>query len=370
MKSKIHLWICLSFLFLGCSNDDNNSETGNSVFPASFTVIGEDQSQVYQFTSQNGSQMGSSSSLTEQLGVPSNYLTIRQNDEYLSFYTFSEDSFSLFRWNVDQSVGETFDSFYTVSTQRSIAWGIDLDDVVLFGYFGPFTARNLFLQRVDLVEDSLRDIPIEDNVMLSFQPLLHNQKLYLSFRDMQGNNKLVLYDEANDRLSQVLDFGTAPFSFLVAENDEIAVIQNLPSPTMGFYNGEDLTLIEEVALQRNFPLEMGPIQNASIFENRFYYNFVYPQPAILPEGPAVYDLQTGEHGLIDLAGILSEVETEVGQNIEVTTQRFDEVSRVFLVGFAATSSNTISGGVVQISEDGTRFEIFEFPFFPTYFVRN
>ncbi|MEL7268500.1 MAG: hypothetical protein AAGL34_02950 [Bacteroidota bacterium] len=370
MKSKIHLWICVSFVVWGCSNDDNDSDNHNGEFPASFTVIGEDQSQVYQFTSQNGSQMGTSSSLTERLGVPSNYLTIRQNGDDLSFYTFSEDSFSLFRWNVGQSTGETFDSFYTVSAQRSITWGIDMDDAVLFGYFGPFTARNLFLQRVDLVEGNLRDIPIEDNVMLSFQPLLHNQKLYLSFRDMEGNNKLVLYDEANERLSQVLDFGTAPFSFLVAENNEIAVIQNIPSPTMGFYDGDDLTLIEEVSLQRNFPLEMGPIQNASIFQNRFYYNFVYPQPAILPEGPAVYDLQTGEHRLIDLSRILGQVETEIGQNVQVTTQRFDEVSRVFFVGFASTSLNSISGGVVQIAEDGNRFEIFEFPFFPTYFVRN
>ncbi|MEL6306119.1 MAG: hypothetical protein AAFQ20_15205, partial [Bacteroidota bacterium] len=239
MKSKIHLWICVSFVVWGCSNDDNTSENFNGTFPASFTVIGEDQFQVYQYTNQVGSPTGTTLNLTEQLGVPSDYLTLRQNGNNLSFYTFSQDSFSLFKWNVDQSSGENFDSFYTVSTQRSIAWGIDSDDTVLFGYFGPFTARNFFLQSVGLTKSSSRDIAIENDVMLTFQPLLHDQKLYLSFRDMEGNNKLVVYDKVNDQLSHVLDFGSAPFSFLIGENDEVAVIKNIPSPSLEYYSGDD-----------------------------------------------------------------------------------------------------------------------------------
>ena len=370
MKSKILFGILFGYLMVACSSDDEGT-TSEPIppSPTSFIAIGENDTQVLQYSYDAEANAGMSTNLTETVGLPIGYLAIRQNDEVVSFYTFFQGAFNLYQWDTQQLQGMVFEQFYELTDERSVAWGTDLGNNVLFGYFGPFTARDLALQRVSLLGDVGTDVTIESSVASTSRPLTANERVYISYVDSEQDHKLVVYDWTTEELSVILNFGKQPFSFFVTENDEVAVLKNEVPPVMELYDAANLDFLNRMTLSTNLRFDSGPVNDVVLLDNKVYYNFTFAQPSTLTSGPAIYDLDSGDNVVFPLDNIVDEVEQQVEQSIGITTQVYDKVNNVFLVGFGALDA-TNRGGVFQLSEAGELIEVFEFPFTPTYLVRN
>jgi hypothetical protein len=373
IKSALELknWILaiLALSFIACSSDDDggNVPSGNSTLQ--FTVIGEDLDNVYQLSYDSSLESQNIINLTTELGVGPNYLTLRQTDDLVSFYSFSGGRFSLYLKEIETNAIQVFNDFYTNTPQRSVTWGLNDKTNVFFGYFGPFGSPNLGLQDLTFDGNDETDVVVDFNVDATFGPLLFDGKVYMAFRDNLGNYKLRFYDTTTKSVGPTLDFGTTAFSFFISETGDVAVVKVEANPTLELYRADDLGFIESYDLNVNLGFNLGVVDDALLIGDNLYFNFVYPQPSRFVEGPAIYNLQTDEVTILNIGGLVNLVESEIGKSVLLINQVFDSVNNVFLMGYG-TSGNEVEGGVIVASENGELLARIELPFFPTYFVRN
>ncbi len=373
---KLKNWIGL-VLFLGlvaCSSEFEPVEqplgpTSGQGQGVDFMVIGEDLDKVYQFTYNAALGDGTSIDLTQELNVPSDYLTLRQKDDVLSFYSFEGGFFSLSLKNVATGQSTLYDDFYLNTPERSIAWGINDDEAVFFGYFGPNGARNLALQDFELQGSGSTDFTIDFNITATFTPLLFDGKVYISFTDSMGNYKLTFYDTEVMAVGPILDFGTTPVSFFITDTGDLAVVKNQLETSLDTYGADDLLFINSVPMDINLGFSPGAVSDVFLIGDELYFNVDYPQPSRFSEGPAVYNLSSKEINILDLFTIVETVEQEVGTNLTITTQVYDSTRNVFLIGYAILNDEA-RGGVIQASVNGDFLADIPLSFFPTYFVRN
>lgn len=363
------LFICV--LFVGCNSDDNSGAIiqEEKLSMASFTVIGEDESSVFQFSYDGTTEQGQLQNLTEELGATPNYLTLREVDDLISFYYFSQGAFSLILKDVYTGATASYNDFYANGQGQSVTWGINTVSNVYFGFFGPFGSRNLGIQDVEFRGDLGQDITIDFNIEFVFQPLLFDDKIYFSFKDGQGNYKFTFYNTASKTIGPILNFQDIPISFLIDESGALAIIKNGVAATLEIFDANNLTLVDSQPLNFNTGFSPGPIDGAVLKDNLLYYAFPYVQPAKFSAGPAVFDLTTQENSLVDLFSITAEVEQDLGAAIGITTQIYDASKEVFLIGYGVLGNST-NGGILQISPKGNLIANIPLSFFPSYIVRD
>lgn len=356
-------------VLMGCSSDDNAGGDVPLVQTADFVVIGEDLDNVYQYSYVGDDASGTTLDLTQEMGVPSNYLTLGQHEETLSFFTFRSGAFSLALKNLATGETNNYEDFYTVTPERAVTWGINNDIKAFFGYFGPSGSSNLGLHDVELNGTLQEDIVVDFNVDATFRPLLYNGKVYMAFRDNLGVYKLAHYDITTSSIRGILILGTTPISFFVTETGDIAIVKNEAKAALDIHSGVDLSFIETIETEVTLGFSPGVINNIVLDGDRLYFNFQYPQPSRFVEGPAIHDLNTKTTFFLDLAGLVSQAEARIGKSIAITTQVYDPSQAVFLIAYG-TLEDEVEGGVLIVSEKGELLQQVSMPFFPTYIVRN
>ena len=369
MKSKNIFWVVLTLIILGCSNDDNPIEEPEEVTIASFRVVGEDADNVYQYDYDGDIGSGELINLTEEIGVLPSFLTLRQLDEFLSFYSFRDGAFSLAQRNYRNGASATYVDFYANGPNRSVAWGTNTLTNVFFGYFGSGDSRVLAIQDVDLQNSQSQDLTIDFNINLLFQPVLFEDKVYITYLDNEGNYKLTFYDTLGKTLGPIINFSTIPISILIDAAGDVAVVKNGITPTLEIYDSDDLLFKGANDLTFNTGFSPGPVDGAELLDNKLYYAMPFVQPARFSAGPAIFDLETQENMAIDLIGIVEEAEQEMGFTITVNTQTFSRSKNMFFVGYALLETGN-QGGVLQISTEGELVNNTTFPFFPTYIIKD
>lgn len=370
MKLKVLVWAFLALSIIGCSTDDNINVEPEQIQKASFKVIGEDSDSVYLFSYNGFSETTITENLTEELGVQPDYLTLRQLDNLLSFYSFSQGAFSLTQKNIATNTSSSFENFYINDANiRSIVWGINDINNVFFGYFTPSGARNLAIQNIDLSGSQSEDLTIDFDVDLLFQPVQYNEKLFLSYRDALGNYKLTSYNTASKTLGPIVNFSSVPISILIDDVGDLAVVKNGVEATLERYDTDSLSFLSSTALNFNSGFVAGPISGAVLSEEKLYYAKPFVQPARFSAGPAIFDIVTQENTIIDLPGIADNIEEELGASILITSQRFSKAEAVFLISYAVNSEE-IKGGVLEISSAGNLVNNVTFPFLPTNILKD
>ncbi|RDY59931.1 hypothetical protein [Flagellimonas nanhaiensis] len=354
---------------MGCSSDLEREKTSTTKISADFLVIGEDLTSVFQYSHDSESDSGTTFNLTDELGVPPNYLTLVQQNEVLSFYSFAQGSFTLAIKNTSTGETKIFENFYTNTPERSITWGINNEANVFFGYFGALGGGNFALHDLQLEGTDREDVTVDFNVGATFRPLLYKEKVYIAFRDNQGNYKLTFYDPMTMSTGRILNFGTVPISFFSTESGNIAVVKNELNGDMEIYNPEDLSFKESYEMDISLGFAPGMIDDAVLVGNELYFNIIYPQPSRFVKGPAIYNLATRETTVLNLPDLVGQVETEIGKAINFTVQVYDPSHDVFLMGYG-TFGDDAEGGVVATSVDGELLQQTSLPFFPTYFLKN
>ena len=371
MKLKYLFLPVLALSMIGCNSDDSSDTIPMEVeVPvASFIAIGEDSENAYQYNFEGSTELGELINLTQELNVTPDYLTLREVDDLISFYFFSQGAFSLVVRDVRTGFSATYSDFFANSPGRSVAWGINTESNVFFGFFGPSGTRNFGVQDVNLQTTEIQDTAIDVDVDFIFQPLLVNRKVYFVYRTNLGDFKFTFYDTVTQSAGPILDFGTIPISFLVADSGDLAIIKNGVAATLELYDADTLTLLETLPLQFNTAFSAGPVEGAVFEDGILYYAFPYVQPSEFPSGPASFDIASQENNLIDFFGIADDVEAELGESIALTVQLYDPLQNVFLVGYEVLDGSA-RGGVLQISVDGELVFNASTTFVPTYFVRN
>ena len=371
-RLRLYGLLLLVSLGIACSNDDGTLiETGQEALPE-FQIIGEDENSIFLYTSTEDPDEGSILNLSEFSGVNRQYLTLRQTDNLVSFYTFASDNFSVVFHDVGTNSNASYPNFYTVSDERAITWGSNSEDEIYLGFYSPRGTRNYNVRIMDPVSGDFTDVPIEDNTTQAFSPLYANGRLALPYRDVSGNYKIAVLDTDNAALIVIYNFGSSPTSVFLNGFDELGVLSS-PDQLNYQYNFYDLqngnqTGTGDFQLSKFFA--PGPL-DANISDNKLYYINFFAQPYPVTTGPAVFDLGNQEDLVIDILGIKQEVETEIGNPIVLTDIHFLESAALFAIGYAeAGDQSGFIGGVVFIRPNGEKVYRLELPFVPTYIVRE
>lgn len=371
MRIKLSLFFALFLiLLLGCAKDVIPVEEEISL--PIFTVIGEDLDFVYEYHYNGLIDSGEVKNLSNELGVYSDYLTLRQLQTTLFFYSFSSGSFSLARKNLVSGNSETFQNFYTNTGQRSISWGINSENTVFFGFYAPVGSTNLGVLSVDLSGIQVRDLILENNILNLYQPLYSNGKLFITYKDSLSNYKITVFNTNSKQVIKTLEFEKAAPSILLDDFGDLAVIK----PVMGLealleiYDFNTLEIKEQVTLTLNQTFGAGPL-SAILNTDKLYYSYTYSQPFSLATGPAILDLNTNSNTVLDLVSLFAQVESELGSPIVLVSQGYSKFQNVFFVGYGVLNNgDNVEGGVLIISESGELLKNIAIPFAPTYFVKD
>ncbi len=374
MSSKNFFLLVFVLFLCGCSNDSPSSGTDNplvSVVP-DFKVLGADLSNMYQFNYSADAESGQTVNLTSENAIGNQFLTLRQVEEVLTFYTFAFGSFSAIQRNLETGEFRTLQDIYTVQDDRSVIWGANSGETIFFGYYSPQGSRNFGMRSIDITSRETVDIAIEDNVQNVYEPLYYKGKLFVAYRDLNGNNVVAVFDTTNSELIRSWDFGGSNASFFIEAAGDIAVITNVAGneyrQTIYDFDTLDAKSEDGFIVERFFA--PGPLEAELVADRLYYLNFE-ASPSSVPYSPAIFDFIRDENIILDLFGIVQQLEQELGKNISFTSYRYLPSGRVFLFGYTVDfNGGTFNGGIMVISEQGELLENIETPFVPIYFIKN
>jgi hypothetical protein len=362
--------LLVTFLF-SCSKDGVLEMEAENITIPDFKVIGEDVENIYQYSYKGSLSQGTQINLTQSLGLSPAYLTLRQVSEVLSFYSFSSGNFSVVQHNVITEQSNAYPDFYSISDERSIIWGTNSEDLLFLGYFSPIGSDNFGLRTIDPETGNSTDISIAINVDKVYDPLYYQQRLILSYRGVDDNFHVTIFNTETRSIIQTFDFNSDIPNILIDELGNLGIISGKANNSFAYqvYDIESLILINEVNFNLNKYLNPGPLKGA-IYENTLYYSNSYAQPSIVPFGPAYFDFVLDKNIIIDMISIVRQVEEETQFSIDLTAMQYIASDEVFVMGYGnIDNANMITGGILIIAKDGTLLERIEVPFAPTYFIK-
>ncbi len=358
------------FLLVSCSKEVQDT----SVLEATpkFTAIGEGATSVYQYDFVSFAEEGNLVDLTDELGVGTEYLTLREVGDELTFFSFTSDSFSAYQYHTITGQKRTFENFYIDSDERSITWGASSGDHLFLGFYQPKGERNLYVRVFDPVTGTEKDLFIENSVLHAYKPLFHDDKLFVSYQDADSEFHITIIEGSTLSVKDTLDFEDFAPSFLINDRNELMVIKNKQGSDQEYviYDFDNWMVLEEGPLQINRTFVPGYLESDFIDGKLFYQN-LYAQPSTLVFSPAIYDLANRSNSIIDLVGIISNFQDENSTSIIPISQGYDPIGKVILIGFGRNDNiNELVGGVLVISEKGELIGHVDLPFVPTYFMKS
>ncbi len=372
MKYHQLLGLCLSLVFfVSCSKDDGPGAVIEKASTPNFKMIGEDEENIFQYSYNATQESGTQINLTQTLGLDPFYLTLRQVDEIISFYSFSAGSFSILQQNTLSGQATTYADFYTVTEERSITWGTNSEDLLFLGYYTPKGSRNFGIRTLDPNDGSFTDLSIEPNIQQAFDPLYFRERIFMTYKDAAGVYKTAIFNTETRTIIRTLDHGEGIPNVLIDDEGNLGVIIGTGNSVFVYqvYDMETLILQRESLFILDKFLPPGPLQGA-VYGNTLFYTNSLAQPSPVTFGPAYFNFENDTDFVIDILSIVQQVEQETQFTIALTAMQYIEEAEVFLMGYAIANFTTeINGGVLVISKTGTLLERIEVPFAPTYFIK-
>ena len=367
-----YLSVFLSLFIWSCSSDDaEEQEPLNEQNFAHFQFIGEDENSIFWYDYDAEQELLSSMNLTADDNLDRFYITLRQVDEVLSFFSLFQGSFSLFQKNIRTNSISTTEDFISITGERSVIWGANSETQILIGYYSPPGSGEFGVRVLDTSTGNFVDTPLASNVFDTLDPLYFNQRLFAAFMDNNDRYYLIVFNTADFSIVRGFDFGDEIPSFLIDDNGNLVLLRGRQGVfTKEVYAPANMDLLMSQSFELNEFFDPGPI-NAYLRDNKLYYQSALVQPAPIAYTPAVYNFDNAENPITDILTIRETVIDQLGQNFIPTAFGFDSVNRNFLMGFANTSpAGTFNGGVIIIAEDGSLVETLELSVVPTYFIKN
>lgn len=373
MSSRILLlWVIVLCLW-GCSKDsqDTGPNDISTIDIPDFKVLGSDLENIYQYNYTTDSISSETVNLTTDNAINNQFLTLRQVGDILTFYNFAFGNFTAIQRNVATGEYRVLDNIYSVEDESSVIWGTNSGEKVFFGYYSPRGSSNYGIRSIDIASRASMDISIEDNVQTVYEPLYHNGKLFITYRDLNGNIVVDIINADTFELIRTWDFGSSTASIFIEAAGDIAVITNLAGNEYlnTIYDFDTLEAISETSFNLERFFQPGPI-DVELVADRLYYLYLEPVPSSVPYSPAIYDFIQDQNIILELFEIVQQVEQESGRNVSFTSYRYLPEGRVFLFGYTVDfNGGSFDGGILLISEQGELIEHRITPFIPIYFLK-
>lgn len=365
--------ICLFALMAiagSCSRDDGPPIEEALQLP-DFLAIGEDTEQVFQMSFEGNGKTVAFSSLTEKINLSNRYLTHRQIGTLLTFFYFRAGAFGVIQHDMLSGESRELGEVFRLDGDQSVIWGTNTEDAIIMGYYAPIGSGNYQIRKINIESRDESELTIAFNANNVFDPLYHNGHLFLTYVDSNGEYRVSIVETETFTILQAMEFGQAVPTLAITGDEQLAIITggNINSYILSVYEPAAFTLLWSQAFQVDRFFDPGPL-DARLEDEILYYIHYFPQPSTSLFGPAFYDFSTGMGSILDMNGIHSRMETELGENIELTAVRYFPQKATFGVGFYYDSGDTgIQGGIMMISRNGQLLETVSVPFAPTYILR-
>lgn len=368
---KAFLLILVVFLW-NCSNDDDLPREDIVSDVPDFILLGEDLNYLHLYSYDASEEDATSVNLTVEDNLGVDIITVNQVEEVVTFYSFASDSFSALQKNILTGEGRQLPAFYTLEDNRSVIWGTNSESHLFLGYYSPRESGDYGMRSIDINTNLTSDILLEGNVTNVYDPVYYNGKLLLTYKVTGESYKILVLDAATSNVLHKWEFEQEIPSIYIEEAGDIAIITSSDGNlyTHSIYDFDTYTPREEENFIINRFFAPGPLQ-ADLVGNKMYYLFFYAQPAAVTFSPAVYDFSTDQNKIVDMAGIVRQLENESGITIGLTVFDYVPQNRSFLVGYTRDFNNgRFQGGIMVISEDGELLRNIETPFVPIYFIKS
>ncbi|NNF19493.1 MAG: hypothetical protein HKN61_06915 [Flavobacteriaceae bacterium] len=364
--------IFFGLILMGCQSDELEPVIADEASLPDLTVIGEDFEFVYRFNYEANVNKGTLLNLSTEFQLPPNYLTLRRDDDLLTFFSIANGKFSALQLG---SRGETpvyLPDFYTISEERSVTWGTASSEQLFLAYYSPRGTKNLSVRIRDIATTAESDLVIAFNIDAAYDPIYLANRLLVPYLASDGNYKLSIINTDEEIVQQQLDLGSGVASVIIEESGNLAIISRSIDNDykLAVYDLKTVQLLETMRFNVNRFFEPGPV-NAILQAGRLYYTHYYAQPAAVPFGPAIYDFTGGGNTIFDMPAIEKSVSEELSQKIRLTFVKFLPVSKLFAVGYFEDRQETeVRGGILLITEEGELTEKITFPFAPSFIMER
>jgi hypothetical protein len=367
-KRLIVLVLSTTVFLFSCSNND--VEVIENIQDFNLTIIGEDAQEVYQYEYESVNNAGNQINLSSQLGIQNNYLTLREFQGSLSFYSFSNSAISIIQKNLATGRITSFPNFYTISAERSLVWGINDENSVYFGLYKPLGSTNLTLRIVSFADMQGFDISLEFGIAKLYEPLYDNGNLFITYLTGGGSYKLVVYNADANAVVKTFDFGKEKPSFLITDLGNLAVFMQdgRGNTNLEMYDTLNFLSLSTSVLPIAQTFNAGPI-NGAIVNDKLFYQYVYTQPFEIENGAAVLDLTSGDNTILDIVGLVNKVNDDEGITIRPLFGQYLSGINLFAISYAL--QNVVGeeiGGFLLVSIDGNLVAQGKLKFLPTHFV--
>ena len=372
MKIKTLIGVLLfAFFLINCDkNDDETEQVNLEVGIPDFQMIGEDGDSIYWYVYDADEESATAVNLSQEDQLDRLYISLRQTNEVLSFFSLIQGSFSLQQKNTQNGSTLSVENFISVTGERSIIWGTTSESQIMMAYYSPPNSGQLGLRTLDISSGNFTDIPLATNVFDTSEPLYFNKRLFISYLDNNNRYNMVVVNTDTLQVIRTFEFNDRFPSLLIDnEGNFVLILGKEGSFVREIYEPSSMTLLDSLSFDLEQFLDTGPLDAYLIDDSLFYlYNLI--QPSELPRTPAMFNLQTGESLIVDILEIRETIRQRTGRDIVPTAFGFNVPDRTFLMGYAeSTLEVSWDGGVMVIAENGELIDIIELPFVPTYFVK-
>ncbi len=362
--------VLLALFLISCVGNDDSSVAESVSRVPDFTLLGEDTSNIYQYRFEASTGNKTMINLTDELRVPRQFITLRQVDNLITFYSFSDDNFSAVQTNVTTGESQALDNFYTNSPERSVIWGANSENKLFLAYYSPIGSSDLGVRFIETGTGTARDVSLEVTTRNVFEPFYRKGKLFVPYENVSSGYMVAVLDTESETLLETMDFGNNIPSILSIDDGNIAIFLRSSGNAYEYrvYDIDTLVLLSTTDFNLSRFFLPGPVEADIIGDILYYLNF-YAQPFPIPFGPALYDFSTGQNRILDMVSIVQEVESELNATLILTAFGYKPEGRSFLIGFTTEGSPLFQGGLLVVSDEGVLLDRLTLPFVPIYILR-
>ena len=342
---KLRGFIILLFtLLLSCNSDsdpiDPNPVVTNLADVVSLYINANDEV-ILQEVVNNGEDF-ISTNITQELGVPFDYLFERVNGSTISFYDKSPENYGIYEKNLLSGAITSVPNVCDPSTGGvSVIAGISESKYWLIT--DSETPDEIFLRIMDKQTGDCIIKSLGEGIIPGFRSATTAGESLFFFKVVGGAQpilmKINLLDGEIEKQIFVNEFRT-----ITMDGSILYILY--PDNSIEIYNAIDLVLSDSGTLGSNFFAYSFGFDPGRAWLNQFYIEVPLPQPALYPSSPAVVDITTGQiikGGVSLILNIQQNLESVLGESVELLSYdvnlQNDEL--VFAYSVGSTGENGI-----------------------------
>lgn len=350
MKKWIYTLFLSAVLLCSCSDNDDAiilPVDTTTDFP-DFTFLnfsGTSTLLQYEFLSFN--QMGEYSDIAALDGINPNIQRVEIAGDVAGMYAGNMVWLKNFR-NGTVSTGT---NFFDESDTEFRSWTINSEQKVFSGYNDSDAFDNFRLRTINLNTSVVTDTqigPLGQNSIPAYKDqhlvFYENQTTTVG---QQSTLVVVDTDEVSVIGLEVLN-GVHIFGLAFGDNNDIYAF--LSNNTYARYDVNSFTLLETNASSFNRVLD----GSEQIINDILYYTFMQPEPTVIEDIPALYNIASQTTTLVDITPELDALSEANGwTNLNRTTMNYVDSLQAWLIGYSyIDTSGNVQGGVAKFSNEG------------------